>query len=122
MEKHPFLKIIDGLYGKNNISILGLNSEFINSISENQYNIYTINEKWKQNKLTKQIQGFQVKFNILLFGSKNPAWDLFNHIPFDIIFLETNKNYEQMRSILLTSKKYKYIYINGFFIRKDYLE
>ena len=43
MEKHPFLKIIDGLYGKNNISILGLNSEFINSISENQYNIYTIN-------------------------------------------------------------------------------
>ena len=90
MEKHPFLKIIDGLYGKNNISILGLNSEFINSISENQYNIYTINEKWKQNKLTKQIQGFQVKFNILLFKTwRISEAGISPEIP---IFLEIGEN------------------------------
>ena len=62
------------------------------------------------------------RFNVLLYCSKYPAWDLFKHIPFDIIILETPKNYEQMTSIILKNKGYEYIQVKGLFIRKEFLE
>ena len=53
---------------------------------------------------------------------KNPAWDLFNHVPFDIIILETHNNYEQMLSIIDSCKKYNYIQLKGIIIREDFLD
>ena len=83
---------------------------------------HNITDKWKQTKLSKQIQEINNSFNVLLYSAKNPAWDLFKHVPFDIIILETPKNYEQMTSIILTNKIHEYIQINGLFIRKEFLE
>ena len=73
-------------------------------------------------KISKRNKEINNSFNVLLYCSKNPAWDLFKHIPFDIIILETPKNYEQMTSIILTNKVYEYIKVKGLFIRKDFLE
>ena len=75
-----------------------------------------------QTKLAKQVKQINDSFNVLLYCAKNPAWDLFKHVPFDIIILETPKNYEQMTSIILTNKVHEYIQIKGLFIRKEFLE
>ncbi len=44
------------------------------------------------------------------------------NIPFDIIILETEKNYEQMKSIILENKIHEYIHVRGLFIRREFLE
>ena len=73
--------------------------------------------------MSKIVKSIDTSFNVLLYNSKYPAWDLFNHVPFDIILLETQKNYDQMTSIITTSTKtHEYININGIFVRKGFLE
>jgi hypothetical protein len=61
-------------------------------------------------------------FNVFLYSSKYPAWDLFKNVPFDIIILETPRNYEQMCGIILENKVHEYIHVKGIFIRKEFLE
>lgn len=118
---HPFIKIINDLYASNTINVLGLNSDFLKNVEDDRLNKYHIDE-YKQKKLAKQILSLNLSIQILFFGSKDPVWDLFEHIPFDLIILETNKNYEQMVSIISKCKQYSYLNIDGIFIRKDYLE
>jgi len=121
IQNHPFIKIIDHLYHDSKINVLGLNSDFLKHMSDVRLNKYQIDE-WKQKKLAKQIKSFNCKFNILFFGSKHPAWDLFEQVPFDLVILETQKNYDQMESILSKCSNYTYLFLDGIFIRKDYLE
>ena len=118
---HPFIKIINDLYDSDTINVLGLNSDFLKNIEDDRLNKYHIDE-YKQKKLAKQIENLNISIQILFFGSKDPVWSLFEHIPFDIIILETNKNYEQMLSIISKCKQNEYLYIDGIFVRKDYLE
>ena len=121
IEKHPFIKKINQLFD-DRITLLGINSEFLTNVTDERWDTYSSPEKWKQTKLSKKIKEFNKEFNVLVFGSKYPAWDLFNHISFDIILLETSKNYEQMCSIILSSKKEEYLKMHGFFVRKSFLE
>lgn len=120
IEKHPFNKYIEDLFDSE-VNLLGINSEFLLNVSEENWVTNNITEKWKQTKLAKIVKKIGPSFNVLLYGSKYPAWDLFNHVAFDIIFLETQKNYDQMTSIILGSKKHEYISIRGIFIRKEFL-
>ena len=122
IKEHPFKKYINELFN-DEISILGLESEFLENIEhDNRWKTHNITEKWKQTKLSKIVKEVDESFNVFLYSSKHPAWDLFNNIQFDIIILETHKNYEQMCSIILENKVYEYIHIKGLFIRKDFLE
>ena len=97
IKEHPFKKYINELYNdNNNIEILGYNSEFLDEIEiDDNWNIINIKEKIKQNKLTNYVNKFNKEFNIFLFCDKNPIWDIFEKISFDIIFLETHKNYNK---------------------------
>tara|TARA_Y100000287_G_C14099634_1_gene294506 strand:- start:60 stop:764 length:705 start_codon:yes stop_codon:yes gene_type:complete len=119
--KHPFKKYIEDLFD-DKVCLLGINSEFVDNVKDDNWESFNITEKWKQTKLVKLIKNKGSEFNVLLYGSKYPAWDLFNHIPFDIIFLETHKNYDQMQSIIQSCKNHKYFMINGIFIREEFLE
>ena len=101
---------------------MGINSEFLVNVSENNWETHNISDKWKQTKLARMVQNIGSEFNVLLYGSKYPAWDLFNHVPFDVIFLETHKNYEQMQSIIQKCKEHTYLNINGIFVREGFLE
>ena len=47
---------------------------------------------------------------------------VFEQVPFDLVILETQKNYDQMESILSKCSNYTYLFLDGIFIRKDYLE
>lgn len=119
---HPFEKYINELFS-DEISILGLESEFlVNVDNDSRWKTHNITEKWKQTKLSKMIKNIDDKFNVFLYSSKYPAWDLFKNIQFDIIILETHKNYEQMCGIILDNKVYEYIQVKGLFIRKGFLE
>ena len=84
-----------------------------------RYTCDNIQEKFKQTKLAKEIKRIHSEFNVLLFGSKQPAWSIFEEIKFDCILLETQKNMEQMHSIIQGCKKYHYIYLNGIYINKQ---
>ena len=121
IERHPFEKIIENIYDKE-IKILGIESDFLDNIENDKWEKINIKEKWKQTKLSKTVKerGGE-KYNILFYGSKQPAWELFNKITFDIIVLETSKNYEQMNSIITTSKKQKYFIINGIYLNENFL-
>lgn len=122
IKEHPFKKYINELFN-DKISILGLESEFLKNIEiDERWKTHNITEKWKQTKLSKMVKAVNDKFNIFLYSSKHPAWDLFKNVQFDVIILETHKNYEQMCSIILENKVYEYIHIKGLFIRKDFLE
>jgi len=121
IDAHPFTQKINQLFD-DRITLLGINSEFLTNVTDERWDVFTSSEKWKQTKLSKQIKEIKNEFNVLVFGSKYPAWDLFNHVPFDIILVETTKNYEQMCSIILNSKKHEYLQIQEFFVRKSFLE
>ena len=122
--KHPFKNYINELFHDNDkISILGLNSEFLENVEiDDKWNANNITEKWKQTKLANMILNIDNHFNVFMYCSKHPAWDIFKKIPFDIIILETNKNYEQMTSIILENKIHEYIHVKGLFINKQFLE
>ena len=104
------------------IQVLGIHSNFIQSLDQNpRYTCDNIQEKFKQTKLAKQIKQIHPEFNVLLFGSKQPAWSIFEEIKFDCILLETHKNMEQMHSIIQGCKKYTYLYLNGIYVNKQLL-
>jgi len=120
--EHPFKNIINELF-QDKISILGLESEFLVKIEKDErWETHNITGKWKQTKLSKTCKDISESFNVFLYSSKHPAWDLFKNISFDIIILETDKNYEQMTSIILENKVHEYVQVRGLFIRKAFLE
>ncbi len=119
LTEHPFVKYIDDFF--DSPQILGINSEFLINVHKEGWETHNITDKWKQTKLAGIVKNINTEFNVLLYNSKHPAWNLFNHVPFDIILLETQKNYEQMLSIITECKKYKYIQIKGILIREDFL-
>ena len=120
--EHPFNNIINELFpGK--ITILGLESEFLVNVSKDErWSTHNITGKWKQTKLSKMASDIDKSFNVFLYSSGHPAWSLLKDIPFDIIILETEKNYEQMKSIILENKIHEYVHVRGLFIRREFLE
>ena len=120
--EHPFNNIINELF-PDKISILGLESEFLVNVQKDErWSTHNITGKWKQTKLSKMVSDIDKSFNVFLYSSGRPAWSLFKNIPFDIIILETEKNYEQMSSIILENKIHEYIHVRGLFIRREFLE
>ena len=119
--EHPFKNTINELF-PDKISVLGLESDFLVNVKDERWSTHNITEKWKQTKLSKMVSDIDKSFNVFLYSSKYPAWDLFKNISFDIIILETEKNYEQMKSIILENKIHEYIHVRGLFIRREFLE
>ena len=122
IDSHPFVNTMNDLFGESNVSLLGIQSEFLENVAQDTWITHNITEKWKQTKLAKKVKQIGESFHVLLYGSKHPAWDLFEHVPFDIIMLETQKNYEQMTSIISSCKTHRYISVKGVFVRQDFLE
>ena len=122
IDLNPVKQSIDELFqDSESISLLGIHSEFIESLEESKYLCQNYTDKIKQTKLAKEIKKLGSEFNILLFGYKQPVWSLFEHIKFECILLETHKNMEQMHSIIQKCKNFSYIYLNGIYINKELL-
>ena len=121
VETHPFVNTMNDLYGKDEISLLGINSEFLENVTQETWSTHNITDKWKQTKLASKVKQIDTSFNVLLYGSKHPAWDLFEHVPFDLIMLETHKNQEQMMGIIASCKTHEYVSVKGVYVRKEFL-
>ena len=122
IQLNPIKDSIDELFQEmDTINLLGIHSEFIDSLDESKYTCTNYIDKIKQTKLSKEIKKISSEFNVLLFGYKQPVWNLFENIRFDCILLETQKNMEQMHSIIQKCKKHTYFYINGIYIHKNIL-
>ncbi len=120
--EHPFKRLINDIF-KGEKTILGLESEFLENIEiDDNWKIHNIQDKWKQTKLSKMVKEVGESFNVFLYSAKHPAWDLFKNVSFDIIILETPKNYEQMTGIISENKVHEYIQVQGLFVRKEFLE
>ena len=122
IETHPFVQTMRDLYGDDTIHLLGINSEFLENVSLDNWETRNITEKWKQTKLAKLVKSDRDSYNVLVYGSKYPAWDLFEKVPFDIVMLETRKNIEQMDGILAKCKINEYICVKGLYLRREFLE
>jgi hypothetical protein len=120
---NPIKDSIDELFQDiDTIQVLGIHSDFIESLdTSSNYECENYKEKIKQKHLARDIKEYNKDFNVLLFGYKQPIWALFEYVSFDCILLETQKNMEQMHSIIQNCKKYKYIYLNGLFINQTLL-
>ena len=123
IQVNPVKDSLENLFSdKDTVQVLGIESEFIDSLeSDERYSCHNIQGKWKQTKVAKQIKEIGSHFQVLLFGSKQPAWSLFEHIEFDTIFMETQKNMDQMHGIIQQCKKFTYIYLNGVYINESIL-
>ena len=111
---------ITKLYQSNKIKILGYHSKIINQVKDQEK--VNIIEGLKQSKISNEILKYSDQFNIFFFNGKYPVWDLFEKVNFDIIFFETNKNIEQMDSIILKCKQHQYLKIDSnIYFNMDYL-
>ena len=123
MDYNPVMEKINSLFSDvSDLEVLGIHSEFIDSLEDSKYKCHNVTEKIKQTKIAKEIKKINSKFHILLFGYKQPVWSLFEEVCFDCIFLETSKNMEQMHSIIQKCKKYTYIYLDGIYINSLFLK
>ena len=122
IDYNPVKKSIESLFSDiSEIHVLGIHSDFIQSLEEDKYKCHNITDKIKQNKIAKEIKLINSSFHILLFGYKQPVWALFEEVSFNCILLETHKNMDQMHSIIQNCKKFEYIYLNGIYINKNIL-
>ena len=121
LNEHPIKDELNDLFFENEINVLGINSEISSIIKgDNKWDIINVNHenKSKEKVLIKTVQSMNTTFNLCFLNTKFPIWNIFDKIKFDCIVIESEKNTEQMASILV---KKDYINFNYLYIHKDYL-
>ena len=120
VKDHPLKNELLDLFYQKNISVLSINSEICDIIKDENWNIETISydKKEKEKKLIQAIQGFDKTFNLCILNTKFPIWNIFSKIEFDCLVVESEKNRDQMDSIL---KKNEYLLFHNLYIHKKYL-
>jgi len=119
---NPVKEAISSLFHTSHLNVLGVHSNSIDSLeSETHLNFTRFDEDFNVNKLSKKIKALDKEFHVLLYGFKNPVWELFENVEFKMIIMDTSKNAEQMQKIISQCKKYEYLYIDGRFINKNIL-
>lgn len=121
VQDHPLqYNLIDRFYNQS-INVLGINSEVINIVKQEKWETINISydKKQKEKILKQQIEKLNQDFDLCFLNVKFPIWKLFETIKFKCIVIESEKNVEQMDSIL---KKNDYLPFNNLYFHKDYLK
>ena len=121
IENHPVDIELNDLFMDEKINVVGINSKIINIIKKDNWDCYNISvtKKVKEKVIHNQINDLNKKFQLCLINTNYPIWKLFDSVKFDVILFESNKNIEQMNSIL-KSKNYRQF--NNLYIHIDYLK
>ncbi len=117
---HPMSETLYDIF-EEEINVVGINSDIINIIKKENWNCENIvdeNKKVKEKLIIKKIKELNRKNNICLVNTKYPIWSVFKNIHFDIVVLETTKNFEQMDSILKTNK---YLCFDNLYFNHNFL-
>ena len=117
---HPLSNDLYDIFYKQQINVIGINSEILDVIKKENWTTSNINyeKKQKEKILIQSIQELNKNFDLCIINTKFPIWNIFEKIHFKCILIESNKNVEQMESIL---KKKDYLLFNNLFIHKFYL-
>ena len=120
INKHPLENELKDLFYQQKLDILSINSEIIDGISTENWEIIKITHQKNQKEklLIKSIKGLQKDFDVCFINTKFPIWNIFDKIKFKCVVNESEKNREQMNSIL---EKNDYVSFNYLYIHKDYL-
>ena len=120
VKDHPLQGELNDLFYEREMNVLGINTEMIDSIQQENWNVKSIThgKKDKEKKLIQSIQEYGIDFDLCILNTKFPIWNIFDKVQFNVIINESEKNREQMDSIL---KKKDYLLFNHLYIRKDYL-
>lgn len=122
ISEHPTSETLYNLYSSNDINVVGINSEIIDIIKKDNWKTYNVNDiqkKVKEKIIIKSIRDLKLdNIDICLINTKYPVWSIFNKIKFDVILLETQKNVDQMDSIL---KNNGYILFDNLYFNKEFL-
>jgi len=120
IDVHPIQVQLNDLFFKNKINVLGLESQILDHIKKDDWSINNLSfeKKEKEKSIIKQIKELGKTFDLCLINMKYPIWKLFDSIKFNVILFESDKNLEQMDSIL---KSKDYLNFNGLYFHKDYL-
>jgi len=118
---HPLQDELNDLFYQQSLTVLGINSEIVDTVKgDNNWEIINVTyvRKQKEKVLINTINTFDKNFDICFINTKFPVWNIFDKINFKCIINESEKNREQMDSIL---EKKNYIGFNYLYIHKDYL-
>ena len=122
ISEHPTSETLYNLYSSNDINVVGINSEIIDIIKKDNWKTYNVNDiqkKVKEQVIIKSIRDLKLdNIDICLINTKYPIWSIFNKIKFDVVLLETQKNVDQMDSIL---KNNGYILFDNLYFNKEFL-
>ena len=121
IQDHPIKYNLNDLFHNQKINVLGINSEIINILKNENWETTNIqyDKKQKEKKLVHQIKSTNVDFDLCFLNVKFPIWKIFDDISFKCIVVECEKNIEQMDSIL---KKNDYLIFQNLYIHKNYLK
>lgn len=120
ISNHPLNETLYDIFTEE-INVIGIESDILNIIKKEKWkcnNIVDKNKKVKEKIIIKKIQELNQKNNLCLINTKYPIWSIFKKIDFDIIILESEKNFEQMDSILKTNN---YICFENIYFNKKFL-
>ena len=120
IKDHPLIGELNDLFFETKINVLTINSEIIDSIQSIHWDIIKIDhgKNEKEKKLIQKIQSMEKEFHLCILNTKFPIWNIFTKHKFHCILNESDKNREQMDSIL---KKNDYLLFNNLYIHKEYL-
>lgn len=117
---HPIQVSLNDVFKGNSINVLGLDSMILDHIKRENWNMNNIfiEKKKKEKSIIKDIKELKKDFNLCIINVKFPIWKVFDSVKFNIVLFESDKNIEQMDSIL---KSKNYLNFNGLYFHKDYL-
>ncbi len=117
---HPLKSDLGDLFYKQDINVLGINSQAFEHLKNDNWNIRNVDydKKSKEKTLIKEIKELDMNFDLCIINTKFPIWNIFEKIQFKCIIIESEKNIEQMSSIL---EKKDYLNFNNLFIHKLYI-
>ena len=120
VKDHPLKGELDDLFDRKEVNVLSINSEIIDIIQSETWKVTKISheKKEKEKKLIQRIQDLNQTFDLCILNTKFPIWNIFSKIQFQCIVNESEKNREQMDSIL---KKNNYLSFHNLYIHKEYL-
>ena len=101
--------------------MVGIQSDIINIIKKDNWNCNNIvdeNKKVKEKVIIQKIKGLKQKTDLCFINTKYPVWSIFKSIDFDVVILETNKNFEQMNSILTSNN---FLYFENIYFHRNFL-